>query len=304
MIKVGITGGETPLAGEILRLLIHHPDVEIVSIHSPANAGKPVAAIHHGFIGEQKLLFTSHFDATALDFAIIIAPLHSASEWSKIMADNPGLKLILFDGSAQLAAGLDRQPVFGLSEINRKSLVRGARTAIVPDTLSALALIALYPLASHLMLPDNLSLHAAIPRGLTDNNNYSETSKQIRDNIVISQTGFNGDLPVVIDDSGRQRGCSVEFTIPGSTPADEIFKIYDSIYDDHNFTFLVPFDVDFKEVEGTHRCVISISKPTDDTIRIRAVADARMRGSAGEAVHILNLMAGLFEKTGLTLKTI
>lgn len=219
------------------------------------------------------------------------------------MADKPDLKLILFSDSTALADGLDRQPVFGLSEMNRKGLVRGARAAVVPDPVSALALIALYPLASHLMLPDNLKLHAAIPGGMTENKTKN-ISHEIRDNIVMTQTGFNGDLPVEIVDSERERGASIEFTFAGSTPADEIFKIYDSIYDDHNFTFLVPFDVDFKEVEGTHRCVISITKPTEDTIRIRAIADAKMRGGAGEAVHIMNLMAGLFEKTGLTLKTI
>lgn len=304
MIKVGITGGESAIAGELLRLLVNHPDVEIISIHSPKNAGKPIAGIHHGFIGEQRLLFTSHFDASALDVAFILHPLHTSSEWSKIMADNPTLKVILYSDSVDLGEGLDHQPLFGLSEINRKGLVRGARTAVLPHPSSTLSMIALYPLARHLMLPNDLCLKISLPDDLNNDRLQSESHEEIKSNVSIAQSSYTGSLPIEYISSGRSRGMSVEFQLPCRTPLDELFKIYDSIYDDHNFTFMVPFDVDYNEVEGTNKCVISLTKPDEATLSVRAIADARMRGGAGEAVHLMNLMSGLFEKTGLSLKVI
>ncbi|MDE5772902.1 MAG: hypothetical protein K2H86_00410 [Muribaculaceae bacterium] len=304
MIKVGITGGESAIAGELLRLLVNHPDVEIISIHSPKNAGKPVAGVHHGFIGEPRLLFTSHFDATALDVAFILKPLHTSAEWSKLMADNPDLKLILYSESVDISEGMDHQPLLGLSEINRKGLVRGARTTVLPHPASTLSLIALYPLAHHLMLPNDLCLKISLPDDLNQDRVQSESHEEIKSNVSMAQSSYTGSLPIDYASSGRSRGMSVEFQIPCRTPLDEVFKIYDSIYDDHNFTFMVPFDVGYNEVEGTNKCIISLTKPDETTLSVRAIADARMRGGAGEAVHLMNLMSGLFEKTGLSLKII
>ncbi|MDE5552613.1 MAG: hypothetical protein K2I91_05360, partial [Muribaculaceae bacterium] len=149
MIKVGITGGHTPRAAELLRILVNHPDVEIISIHSPQNAGKPVATVHHGFIGERRLLFTSNFDAANLDIVFIIEPVHSPYEWRQMMAENPALKMIVYDNGKGVTDALESSPLFGLSEINRKGLVRGARVALLPNPVSSLDMISLYPFASH-----------------------------------------------------------------------------------------------------------------------------------------------------------
>ena len=94
----------------------------------------------------------------------------------------------------------------------------------------------------------------------------------------------------------------MECDIPCRTELAEILRLYDSHFDDHNFTFHVSYPVGMEEVEGTDRCVISLSKPTPDTLHVEAVADARLRGGAGEAVHLMNLLFGLHERVGLTLK--
>lgn len=302
MIKVGITGAETRQGGELMRILINHPDVDIISVHSPSNAGRPVASVHHGFIGEERLLFSSVFDATALDVAFVISPLHSGSDWAKLMSDRPGLKVMFFPESAMLAEGFDRMPVYGLSEINRKQLVRGARSAVLPDPVASVSLVGLYPLARHLMLPERLEIKASLPVDLITDERLKRAKSEIAEQILLAQTSFSGNIEIVAEESGSERGMAVETTIAGTTPLDEIFKVYDSIYDDHNFAHIVAMDVDYKEVEGTDKCIISLSKPTPDTIRIRTVADPRMRGGAGEAVHLLNLLCGLYEKTGLSLK--
>ncbi|MDE5652295.1 MAG: hypothetical protein K2I48_02355, partial [Muribaculaceae bacterium] len=146
MIKVGIAGADSRIAGEILRLCLHHPDVDIVSAYAPAYAGRSVASVHTGFIGEPRLLFSSSFDATALDVAFIMHPIYSDSDWAKLMSDRKDLRLIIFPGAESVAGALPSSPVYGLSEINRKPMVRGAREAIVPDCVASPVLVALYPL--------------------------------------------------------------------------------------------------------------------------------------------------------------
>ena len=96
----------------------------------------------------------------------------------------------------------------------------------------------------------------------------------------------------------------MNMTFDCSLSLEEIEKIYEGIYDDHNFTFITHSStISIKEVEGNQKCIITLSKPTADKILISAIWDGRMRGGAGDGVHIMNLMKGLYEKTGLSLKT-
>lgn len=302
MIKVGIAGADDPVAGELLRLCIHHPDVDIISAYAPAHAGKSLSAVHHGFIGEEQVLFSSHFDATALDVAFIVKPIYSESDWAKLMADKPSLKLILFPAAIHLAEYI-QSPVYGLSEMNRKSLVRGARIAIVPDSVASPVITALYPLASHLMLSGDLSIKVSGPADIISSAKIEDSAKEIKRELSRIQTSFVGNVDISAEDSGLPRAMTINMEIPSSTSIDELLRIYDSIYDDHNFTFVVTHPIGPEEVEATNKIVISLTKPDPDRLSITVAADPRMRGGAGEAMHLMNLLMGLHEKTGLDLKT-
>ncbi|MDE6559528.1 MAG: hypothetical protein K2K29_06550 [Muribaculaceae bacterium] len=304
MIKVGITGAESPIAGEIMRLCQRHPDVEIVYAYSPKLAGRNVSSVHPGFIGEEKILFSSNFDATSLDVVFLFEPLYSDSDWVKLMADTPALHLVIFDRASNIAAGLQRSPIYGLSEMNRKILVRGAREAIVPSPLSAPVLIALYPIASHLLLNGDIQICLNAPEDLIQPENIEVSEDEIKKVLQTVQSSFNGDIQIDVlkSDSPRSLLMKIKFNTPVSV--EELLKIYDSIYDDHNFTFVVTqTNLTSMEVESTNKVVINIAKPDADTVELTVVADPRMRGGAGEAIHIMNLFFGLHEKTGLDLKT-
>lgn len=305
MIKVGITGAETKTAGELIRLLLHHPDVELITLYSPEKAGLPVSAIHHGFIGEPRLAVTSHFDATALDFAFLVKPVYNASDWSKFMSDNASLKVVLFPESASLGEALPMPPVYGLSEMNRKPLVRGARAAVVPDPVAAVSLIGLYPLAAHLLLNGDVRISVEAAPDVIAPDRIAMAIEEISNTLSIVQSSFNGKLDIAVADAGNvsERGMKIKMEIPITLPLDEVLKAYDSIYDDHSFSHVVTYPVDTKEVEGTQRVIISVSKPEADKLMLSIVADPRMRGGAGEGVHLLNLLCNLDEKTGLDLKT-
>lgn len=304
MIKVGITGADTPLGGEIMRLCQRHPDVEIVSAYAPGMAGRNVSSVHHGFFGEEKLLFTSNFDATSLDVVFLIDPLYSDSDWVKLMADRPSLHLIIFKNANQIASGLQTSPVYGLSEIYRKLLVRGAREAVVPDSIASPVLVALYPLASNLLLNDNISIELIAPEDLIIDQKIAESKEEILRILGSIQSSFKGEIALNAASSDSPRALKIKIRFNTPVSIEEIQKIYDSIYDDHNFTFTVTHtDLSPIEVEATNKIIINISKPDSETLELTVVADPRMRGAAGEAMHILNLFCGLHEKTGLDLKT-
>lgn len=304
MIKIGITGANKAMAGELLRLCQRHPDIEIVSAFAPGLAGRSIASIHHGFIGEEKIFLSSNFDATALDAVFLFEPLYSDSDWAKLMADCPSLRLIIFPEASRIASGLRRTPVYGLSEMNRKQLVRGAREAVVPDSIASPVLVALYPLASHLLLNGDVEINLNAPADLLSSDSISNSEEEIKKVLSGVQTSFSGDISIVASPSVSERGMELKIRFKTPVAVEEIMKIYDSIYDDHNFTFVVTnTPISSIETEGTNKIIINVAKPSSDTLELTVVADPRMRGGAGEALHILNLLFGLHEKTGLDLKT-
>lgn len=285
-----------------MRILLLHPDVEIVSALSPSLAGLPVASRHHGFIGEERLVFSSHLDVVDLDIVFLINSVFSANDWALMMSENKDLKMIIYPDCIHISDALSQTLVYGLSEINRKLIVRGARAALLPSPVASVILVSLLPLARHLMLPDNINVNVKLPVDLADTIDITEVSKEIGVQLSILQTSFSGNVNIAIHPTEDKRGMELNIELPFNASLEEGFKMYDEIFDDHNFTFTVSSDIEVSEVEGTEKIVISLSVPEEGMLRIKAVADSRMRGSAGEAVHVMNLMQGLYEKTGLAMK--
>lgn len=292
MIKVGILGAATPLAGEIIRILVHHPEVELRTLHAPSLAGHPATSAHHGLWGEETLLFTEKADFPHLDVAIICEPSDVAKAAIEACGSNPEMRLIDLTGRYGPFE-------FGLSEINRKPLVRGARRASVPAPLAAVALIALYPFAAALMLNNDIAVTA---EGSLGTSQPADDASTIEKRLAAVQNSFSS--RVIIDDrsTGTDRGMRLRISFPSTLTVADACRLYDGIYDDHNFTFLTPRPVELKEVEGTQKCLVNVSKPDAGSILLDVVADPTMRGGAGEAVHLLNLLFGLHERTGLDLK--
>lgn len=301
MIKVGIIGAEKIEAGELLRILLHHPEVDIVSLYSPAFAGRRVASCHHGFLGEEIVNFTEKIDPSELDIIFIADDSPMAKSILTHSEDFPKLRIVDMSESRFAdwrAFGLE----YGLSEINRKSLVRGARLALVPSAPAALTLLALHPLALHLLLSSDVEISVAAPQPVLKALDADRSASEIATMLSKVQTSFNGKvrvsfLPV---NSGRSMRVRILMRCPLSIA--EVDKVFESVYDDHSFVFTSLSNVDRKEVEGTHKCMVTFSKPAPDTLELESVGDAHLRGGAGDAVHVLNLFFALDEKVGLHLK--
>lgn len=298
MVKVGILNADTPLAGEIIRILVAHPETELVAPIAPALLGRNVSAVHHGLIGEETPSFTDKLNLEDIDFLIFPNYDEFASLCLSKLNDQQDLKLVVLPQEY-----ITDDFAIGLSEINRKTLVRGTTKAFILSPLIAGPLIALVPLAHFLLLNSDIEITSQLPADIVKTLDVVTETKRLKQILNKYQSSFNSDISIAVDAiSGSDRAAYSKILFKTSLPVEEIQNIFDKIYDDHNFTFLTGKEPDIKEVEGTQKVIISLKKPDPETLAIEMVYDARMRGGAGDVVHILNLFFGLHEKTGLDMK--
>ena len=154
MIKVAISGADTPEAGELIRILVNHPDVEIVALIAQRHDGKPVQSLHHGLLGEINIPFSSSLRPEQADLLIIADKKVKYDDYKRLLKSFPDLKVITLhnfvsdeerpinfpeDISEEDVVQME-EPVYALPEINRKALVRGAKAAEIPSPLGNRAL--------------------------------------------------------------------------------------------------------------------------------------------------------------------
>lgn len=298
MIKVGIVGASTRMAGELIRILVNHPEVVLKCAYEPEKTGHTVSSVHHGLIGECDIKFTEQIDLQKLDCLLLCAPSAIGEQVLEHESDYPELRVVDMTGEHRAdadACGL----VYGLSEINRKPLVRGAKRALLPSPGASAALIALYPFANLLMLLGDIDIKIqGVNAGATDAEEIERVLKTV-------QKSFVSRANVEHDESSEpnRRGLRVSIEFDSTLSLHDALEVYEDIYDDHNFTFVSSEPLETKEVEGTNKCLVSVSKPSEGRIHLEVIVDGTMRGGAGEGVHLLNLLFGLHEKTGLALKS-
>lgn len=302
MIKTGIAGADSEIAGDLTRILINHPEVEIRSLFAPGRSGQMASSIHFGLLGEEPLVFTDSLNLSVIDLLFVCGQTEEVAQAVSHAGDKCP-KIIDVCGFSRNPVFSGEGYIFGLSEIYRKSLVRGAKRAVLPSPVSSVTLVALYPLAKNLLLNSSLELSVEIPAGLDNAEELKATAAdEISSQLAAVQLSFDSSLkPSSIHErSGSGRGIRSSATLRSYLSLEDLENLYLEIYDDHNFTILSRSKTDIKEVLGTDRIVVSLSKETPDTVHIEAIADEDMRGGAAEAVHIMNLLFGLHEKTGMT----
>lgn len=321
MIKAGIIGGAGFTAGELLRLLLNHPDVELMWVHSSSNAGKPVTEVHKGLFGETDLVFTETYNFDNINILFFCTP-HGES--SKFLAENVSvipkdLKIIDLSNDFRIEDG-SHDFVYGLPELNRKRLVRGAIHVANPGCFATAIQLSLLPLAKNLLL--NSDIHITAITGSTGagvkpsatthyswrNDNVSiykpfrhQHLDEIRQTLKNLQNSFNSEVLFVPMRGCFSRGIMAVTYIDCSLAIEEVKHLYEEYYSDHSFTFVSDAPVDLKDVVNTNKCLIHLEK-IDGKLLITTVIDNLLKGASGTAVHNMNLLFGLSEKVGLQLK--
>lgn len=302
MIKASVAGAASPLAGELLRILINHPEVDVENLYAPGYAGHWIGVRHKGMIGDTDLRFSDQLNLENTDVLFICGDINLDIPDSSIPERT---KVIVMDDISESDLPLslrNKEFVGGLSEVYRKPLVRGATAGKVLNPVVAVSFIALYPLALHLMLNNSIRLNCNAPYWILRKRDKKDLIHDLDERLSAIQLSFNGieDANFTIGKDSRAVGVNIE--MPCGVSIEEIRKLFDGVYDDHNFAFLVDGTPDRSEVLGTQKCLIHLYKPTPDTLHIEAVADGVYRGGVGDAIHTMNLLFGLFEKIGLTFK--
>lgn len=306
MIKAGIYGDPDATGRDLVRLLINHPDVELISFVSEKHAGPALDRIIPDLIGEIDLRLTGTLDLSKINVLFCDGTDGvPGAVIDKLRADKD-FRLIIIGGAAQIPRlGEDDADdtsaiIYGLPEINRKAMVRGARAAVSPDPLAHALLLAVFPLAKNLLL--NSGIEADIVSSLDITPDFNA---EVKDCLRSVQSSFNSDVTVKSHtmQAGKQRVSSVTVRVDCAVDMGHLREIYAGAYSDHNFTFILPehHPADAADIARTNKCLLSLDRCSDGRLEICAVIDNRLKGAAGNAVHIMNLLFGLHERTGLAL---
>lgn len=318
MIKVGIIGAAGYTAGELIRILVNHPEVEIAWAQSSSNAGNKVYDVHQGLLGDTELAFCEDVDLKGAD-VVFLCSGHGKSEafWKEHELPE-GLKVI---DLAQDFRDEHDGYVYGLPEWQKEKIQAAARLAN-PGCFATAIQLALLPLAAMHALTEEVnvtaitgSTGAGVKPGATTHfswrNNNISTYKvfehqhliEIRRNLGIVSQPTLGLPPVnfVPMRGDFARGIFVSATTESDMTAEAAAKLYKDYYKDAAFTFVSDRPVDLKDVVNTNKCLIYIEEH-DGKLVISSVIDNLLKGASGQAVQNMNLICGLPEKTGLNLK--
>ena len=318
MIKVGIIGGAGYTAGELIRLLINHPDVEIVFINSSSNAGNLVADIHEGLYGDTDLRFTDQLPLNQIDVLFFCTAHGDSKKFMETHEIPENLKIIDLSQDYRLKAeGNDF--VYGLPEMNRRAICKAMHVAN-PGCFATAIQLAVLPLARNQVLSGPISVNAitgstgaGVKPSATSHFSWRDNNlsvykvfqhqhlHEIKQSIHQLQPDYNGDIDFIPYRGGFPRGIFVTAVVRSKLPIEEITKMYQTYYDDDSFTHVVEHNIDLKQVVNTNKCLVHLEKYEDKLVVISCI-DNLLKGASGTAVHNMNLMFGLEETTGLRLK--
>lgn len=313
MIKVGILGCDNLRAAELLRILINHPDVELRWVSGGAPVGTRVDQIVPGIIGECDLTLNEGVTFDEVDLVYLCASREKVLAQLSSLTLPEDLRVIDMSGSHNLDCGEGKPWKYGLSEMQRRVLVHEAGRVTLPGNAATVSLLAVMPMARNLMLNNPMTMHvamgvSALPDGRTEDgfdvDSWArEQQQEVELALRLCQSSFNQPVALSITPLAERRTLAVAVRFKCGIDQEMIRQLFEEYYSDHNFVFLVDRPVVTADVENTGKCLIRLEKDEHNgMLTIHAVADVLLKGSAGNAVHVMNLMFGLHERVGLALK--
>lgn len=318
MINVGIIGGAGYTAGELIRLLLIHPDVEISFVNSTSNAGNKITDVHSDLYGETDLVFTDELPFSDID-VLFFCTAHGDSKKFMDSHEVPSsLKIIDLSTDFRLESP-EHDFVYGLPELNRRRIC-AAKHIANPGCFATCIQLGVLPLAKHLMLNSELHVNAITgstgagvkPSGTSHfswrNDNISiykpfehQHLAEIKQSLSSLQNSFRSAINFIPVRGNFSRGIFATTYIDCKIDLSEIKRIYEEYYNDHSFTFVIDKNPDLKQVINTNKCLIHLEKHNDKLL-IVSMIDNLLKGASGQAVHNMNLIFGLEESVGLHLK--
>lgn len=318
MIRIGIIGGAGYTAGELCRLLLNHPEAEIVFINSESNAGNLITDVHEGLYGETDMRFTDELPFENVDVVYFCFGHGKSTQFLTDHYIPADVRIIDLAQDFRLAAeGNDY--VYGLPELNRTAIL-GAQHVANPGCFATCIQLGLLPLADAGLLQGDVSVNAITgstgagvkPSSTThfswrsgNMSIYKAFQHQHVPEIVQSlqqlQPSFEGAIDFIPYRGDFPRGIFATEVITCDVPEEEIADLYRDFYSDVPFTHYVDRAVDLKQVVNTNKCLIHAERHGNKLL-VTSVIDNLLKGASGQAVQNMNLMFELEEDAGLRLK--
>ena len=334
MVRVGILGAAGYTGGELIRLLINHPEAEIVFANSESNAGNKVYDVHEGLIGDTELEFTSEMPFDKVDVVFFCFGHGKSEAFLKEHTIPSNVKIIDLAQDFRIKGNHDY--VYGLPETHREEIAKCQHLAN-PGCFATCIQEGLLPLAKAGLLTRDIAVNAITgstgagqkPGATTHfswrNNNFSvyklfthqhlheicQTLNELRPAsapraIDTLDEGFESD-GITVDfipyrgDFARGIFCTEVITCDKAQDKDAIVALYKEFFKDAAFTHYSDKALDLKQVVNTNKCLLHV-EVFGRKIVVTSMIDNLLKGAVGQAVQNMNIMFGLEEKAGLNLK--
>lgn len=318
MIKIGILGAAGYTGGELIRLLLNHPEAQIVFANSESNAGNLVADVHEGLYGDTDLRFTSDMPFNEVDVVFFCFGHGKSEQFLREHTIPANVKIIDLAQDFRLAAP-DNDYVYGLPEINRERIAAAQHVAN-PGCFATCIQLGLLPAAKLGIVKGDIAVNAITgstgagqkPGATTHfswrNNNmsiYKAFCHQHVPEICQSLKQVQGTLDAEIDfipyRGDFARGIFATEVVKTDMPIEQIVEAYKDFYKDAAFTHYVDNVIDMKQVVNTNKALIHCDK-FGNKLLITSTIDNLLKGAVGQAVQNMNIMFGVDETMGLRLK--
>ncbi|MBO5592060.1 MAG: N-acetyl-gamma-glutamyl-phosphate reductase [Prevotella sp.] len=317
MIKVGILGAAGYTGGELIRLLLNHPEAEIVFANSESNAGNPVSDVHEGLVGDTDLKFTDQMPFDQAD-VIFFCFGHGKSEQFLTEHSIPA-NVKIIDLAQDFRIKGDHDYVYGLPEMNKEEIQKAQHVAN-PGCFATAIQLALLPAANLNLLKEDVAVNAITgstgagqkPGATTHfswrNNNLSiykafthQHLAEIRQSLSQVQGYLDASIDFIPYRGDFARGIFCTSVIKTKAPAEDIVEAYKDFYRDAAFTHYSDKAIDLKQVVNTNKALVHVDC-FEGKVLVTSAIDNLLKGAVGQAVQNMNLMFGIDEHAGLRLK--
>ncbi|MBT8303602.1 MAG: N-acetyl-gamma-glutamyl-phosphate reductase [Bacteroidia bacterium] len=321
MIQVGIIGGAGYTAGELIRLLLNHSQVNIKFVFSTSNAGNKVHAVHQDLVGSTEHVFSDTIDPH-VDVVFLCLGHGNSKAFLENNAFSDTTRIIDLSNDFRLIDDEVFQGktfVYGLPEFQREK-IRIAHHVANPGCFATALQLALLPLADKGLLKNDVHINAVTGAtgagtGLSKtthftwrDNNFSHYKAfthqhlgEVNQTVSQLQSDFDSEINFMPNRGNFSRGIFATVYTKYDGSLEDAKAIYTDFYKEAKFTFVSDAEIHLKQVVNTNKCLLHVHKH-ENKLLITSIIDNLLKGASGQAVQNMNLMFGIEETTGLQLK--
>ncbi|NDV77776.1 N-acetyl-gamma-glutamyl-phosphate reductase [Dysgonomonas sp. 511] len=318
MIKAGIIGGAGYTAGELIRILLNHPQVELIFVNSTSNAGNKLTDVHGGLLGETEMSFTDQLPYNEID-VLFFCTAHGDTKKFMEANDVPRHLRIIDLSTDYRHKAKENEFVYGLPELNKNEIKKASRIAN-PGCFATAIQLGLLPLAKAGLLKSDIHINAitgstgaGVKPSATAHFSWRENNisvykafghqhlQEISESLMQLQQTELPEINFIPVRGNFTRGIFVSTYLKYDGTLEDAATLYNEFYKGSPFVIVTEKNIDLKQVVNTNKCAIHLEKHGNKLLILSCI-DNLVKGASGQAVHNMNLIFGLDETEGLMLK--